>query len=794
MIGLLVTGALLSGVLSFCICIGKKENRKSPLLFAAGAVCQAGVLGVLAVLSAFWIAGKLTQQGVEPLFILIWCTLLAGFSIFYGGLAGLIRNLGFRSYIAHVNKTNACALLMAIGLAFGFYIAGNFYLIYAEGAVVINEVCSDNFEMIADKDGRYSDYIELYNPTPTELSLKGYSISNDEQNLNKYILEDIKIKGRGYVLIFMNGGKTPSGEETIEAPFKLSTKGERLFFSSREGKIIDSVEVPGLDYDTAYARTEDGGADWERAACTPLKKNDGRKMGSSVILSQESGFYTEPFYLEMTAEEGRKIYYTLDGSRPNADSHLYTEPLYIEDVSDREDVYSDRTDISYLFPEAFEKKVDKATVIRAIALDNEGNGEEEASGVYFVDFEDKYGYEGIQIVSFLVEPDDLFGDEKGIYVLGDAYQTYLDNGGDPEYMNADANYLMTGKEWEREAVVTYFNKDKTPLFTQSCGIRIQGASKRFTVQKSFTINARYKYGEPYFKENIFGKDYQMNRLVMKNSMRYIPRETFPYELVEEKDIGLKDYDYCALFINGEYWGLYLVEEKYNSSYFEQHYGVDRDNLILVKGGLLDEGTKADMTLYGELLEFAQKVDLSIDENYDKICEIMDIQSFIDFTCTQVYIANMDFSSLKNCYVWRARETKEGKYEDGKWRWLLYDLDFSQGGEEINSYKVNSFSTEMPWCYPVVVEDTLMKSLMKNDKFKEQFKAAFLEMAATNFEASAVLERIDRWEEILREPMTASMQRFSRQDYQEEDFDLNTMKVFYQNRFAYISAYLEEEFQ
>ena len=55
---------------------------------------------------------------------------------------------------------------------------------------------------------------------------------------------------------------------------------------------------------------------------------------------------------------------------------------------------------------------------RAVNVDEEGNRSPVASATYFVGFDQKEGYRGMNILSILTEPDNLFDYDKGIYVMG----------------------------------------------------------------------------------------------------------------------------------------------------------------------------------------------------------------------------------------------------------------------------------------------------------------------------------------------------------------------------------------
>lgn len=697
-------------------------------------------------------------------------------------LAGVLISKGFSRHTILWKKRIVAFGLLVSGVIFFCMIFIGCYMVRAEKCIVINEVCSDNFSVIAD--GEACDYVELYNPSKVPVSLKGYSLS-DLEDEKKYILGDVVLEADSWLLIRMNGESRTEDIGNLQAPFRISSGGETIFLYDASGELLDYVEVPGLDYDTAYARLEDGGAEWGRSFCTPGTSNRKEEPDAGILFSADSGFYEAPFYLELSHSQGQQIFYTLDGSRPDENAIPYTEPIYIEDISYKEDIYSDNPDMSDYFVSVFEEKSDKAQVIRAVSMDPEGNISDAVDAVYFVGYQDKAGYQGMDVISLIADPEDLFGGERGIYVVGDAYKAGEED--------AVLNYAQKGKAWEREVSFTYFDENHKKLFSQECGLRIQGASKRGSSQKSLTIHARYRYGEPYLKENIFGDSTRVSKITLKGTMRYIPRDALPYELVKERNIGVPAYRYSAVFINGEYWGLYVVKERFTAKYFEEHYGVDRDQVVLMKQGILEEGMDGDEELYQEMMRFVCEKNLADQEYYEEVCNLIDVQSFIDYFCTQVYICNMDFAEWHNCYTWRSREIGNGEYEDGKWRWLLYDIDYSAGTDSVTSYEADTFRDSMPYSPYTAEEDRLFQALMANEEFRKQFVISFMDLANTCFETQYVTELIDTYALLLEEPMKVSIERFGREGALEELENLDSMREFYANRFPYAVTDLAEVF-
>ena len=67
--------------------------------------------------------------------------------------------------------------------------------------MVINEVCSSNFSALADEDGGYPDFAELYNPSEREVVLDGLYLSDSEKHLKKSPLDKVRISAGGRTVI-----------------------------------------------------------------------------------------------------------------------------------------------------------------------------------------------------------------------------------------------------------------------------------------------------------------------------------------------------------------------------------------------------------------------------------------------------------------------------------------------------------------------------------------------------------------------------------------------------------------
>ncbi len=124
-----------------------------------------------------------------------------------------------------------------------------------ETNVVINELLPVNSTTITDQNGEYDDWIELCNNSALDLDLSGYFLSDSKSNLSKWeIPSGTVIPANGFLIIWADEDTLQTG---LHANFKLSSGGEKIYFSNPEILIIDKVEYPAQAAEIAYARNPD---------------------------------------------------------------------------------------------------------------------------------------------------------------------------------------------------------------------------------------------------------------------------------------------------------------------------------------------------------------------------------------------------------------------------------------------------------------------------------------------------------------------------------------------------------
>lgn len=412
----------------------------------------------------------------------------------------------------------------------------------------------------------------------------------------------------------------------------------------------------------------------------------------SVSFSVSGGFYDHPFSLSLSCPEGYVIHYTTNGNTPKPTDPQYISPLELnKSLYSRSNIYTIQTcaDSLWYVPDTIQRCI----VIRAAAFDAEGNQKSTVvTNSYFIK---SLGIDlhNLPVISLCSDSLSLFDYETGILVPG----------------ITGSNYQQHGREWERLCNFEFYETDNKGI-NQQGGLRTHGKSTRNGVQKSLKLYARKEYGNKCFNYKFFESTdiNAFKHLVLKPAKPYLCRDYICTQIAQPLNFETPCSRPVVVFLNGEYWGLYFLKERPDNQFIEDHFGYDKHEVNIIESwtGDVSEGSNENFV---EMMQWLMKADLSNTKEYEYVCSLIDINSFIDYYCFALFIGILDWpAGNMRCYQWR----------DGKWRWIFFDGDYSLDGST-NIFKNTLYNNENK-----DKSTLLFKKLFSNEEFRDQFYERF----------------------------------------------------------------------
>ena len=694
--------------------------------------------------------------------------------------------------------------------------------------VVINEICSNNESTLKDIYGKFSSWVELYNTGLNKVDLSGYGLSNENYIPLKWTFpKNTIINSKQYLIVFLSD-RSSSDEDELHTNFDIDSKGDYLFLSDPNGELVEKVVIPELKADISYGRTNTN--TFQEMTPSPLGKN--KMPVEAPKFSKESGFYDNEFLLTLSSSQGSEIYYTIDSSNPLNSTTVkrYKEPIKIYDRSSDPNVYAEIGDDenSPLFIGSFggykrpKYLIDKAMVIRAYC-ENENGISPIIDNTYFVTTGNLEKYKDFTIVSLVVNPEDLFDPDKGIYVVGNEYIEAKKNMDPNDFMAMfqlmyASNFYKEGPEWEKKTNMAIFENGKIVL-QQNVGIRIRGFSTKMQAGKSFNVYAKKRFGEKSIKNTLFKENYDAKHRLITKYKSIGLRNIFQEERIKD-EIGnillygreyfqaISDTRKSILFLNGEYWGFYIIIEKFSESYFESHYDIPKEGVTLIKEGELSNGEESELSLYNDFFNEYSSKDVIDEKIYEKINQFIDLDSLIEHFATGVYLGTADWPG-HNDGVWRYNGEKidNNTYSDGRWRYISFDFDYSMGysiamwgqtpTEE--SYEVNNLKNLERNKRPPT---NLFLALLKNEDFRNKYILRFCDFANGIFNLDKIDLLINDYKDNYLDMLANSKVRWKGFTYESEleafaaaknDFikTFDDIRKFYEERSKYAFQHMKE---
>lgn len=587
------------------------------------------------------------------------------------------------------------------------------------GNIVISEVLVSNTATDFEGDKKYYGFVELENRGQKAVNLKGYGLTNNAANPSKFRFPDVTLQP-GKQLVALTSGFTAAqaqNKKYLHTPFKLSRLGETLALYNAQDQLIDHYYLGAMPQDVSVGREEGKTGYSYFTTPSPGQPNGQGNAGiaGDVQFDKQAGAYGVSVQVALSSPGGEDIYYTLDGNTPTQSSTKYTGPI----------------------------TVDKTTAVRARSFKTNYIPGNTVTSTYFVNSKHT-----LPLISIVTDPSNLFDKTNGIYELGPNAQ--LVPGSTTHYQVA--NYLQRGQASERPASFEVFDENGKQTFEQNVGVRIQGGFSRDNQQKSLAIFARSAYGPNTMNHKFFPDqpytEYKSLQLRDggQNALYSKINEAVELSLVRGKINCLtQDYKAYVVYINGQYWGVYFLQEKRNQDFVTQHAGIPNNaNINLLYGS----GTSSGPTFikngtnegYKNLLNYIKTHDMSQKANYDYLASQLDTDSFMDEMINEIYSGNSDYYNMEYYQV-----------PGGKWKQIFYDFCWT-------------FQTDHPTLSkrmdPQTCGSTMFNALLQYKPWKEAFLKRFAWTMMNIYPTERVISTINQVAGSIASEMPAERAKFT----------------------------------
>jgi len=613
----------------------------------------------------------------------------------------------------------------------------------------INEIMSSNSSTLTDNDGDYSDWLEIYNAGTLPVNLAGYYLSDDVSNLNKWQFSEVEIDPGNFLIIFASGKDTSNA--SIHTNFKIASEGEWLILSDSQMNIIDSTFSGFMVIDISKGRQPDGSANWFFFT-DPTPGSINNSIGAEATMRldgpqffTQGGFYDSQFHLIInTRNVNTSIFYTTDGSMPDTNATEYTDPVAINNT----------------------------TVIKAVEIHESGLSGNVITHTYFIN-ENK----SLPVISLSLFPEDF----------------------EEIYRNHDL---------EKPVHIEMFDNSGELAFSYDAGAEVFGSGSTGFDQKSLSIFFRKEYGRGTLNYKLFQDLPYVNyeSFILRNSgndwwSTMFRDAMITNGLMEGTAVDYQKYRPVVVYINGEFWGIHNMREKVNEHYIKDHHFVSQDNLDMLeyKEEITPQIIHGDLNHYNDMIDFLKRNTLSKTENYEHIKSVIDIDNFIDYQVVEIYCANIDWPANNNKF-WRSKDS------DGKWRWILYDLDtgfglwdewwaYGTAGWKLDhiahALSESNQGYEEAWPNPQW-STFIFRMLLENREFKNDFINRMADYLNSRFSPAHVLQKIQEFENRIKPVIGDHLERWDR--YQDDySYEVNKVEKFAKQRPEHVRSHLMTHF-
>ncbi len=382
---------------------------------------------------------------------------------------------------------------------------------------------------------------------------------------------------------------------------------------------------------------------------------------------------------------------------------------------------------------------------------------------------------GLPVVAVTSDPFNFWDPDSGIYALGD---------GNPEFPHHGANFY---EDWERPAHFEYFDPDGIRRVAADTGMKIHGGSSVSFPQKSLRIIASSDFGVtrldyPFFAERELDS---YKRLILRNSGQDFQmthfRDALGHRIAADSNLERQAYEPARIYLNGMYWGIQNLRERVDKFYLEDHLGVPREEVNMVEGPC--SPIYGSCSAWNVLRNLMETGDMADPADYAEAQTHMNMANYAEYNVFETFFTNLD---------WPHHNNKRWRHDtpDGRWRWILFDLDNSLGtplGPDYNAIRYAMDDDD----YPPLWSTLFLRQLTRNPDFVTLFANIYAEQLGSAFRSTRTLGILESMKAIIEPQMLAHRARWDL-PWLEWENEVDIMREFLEERPDYARAQLRQE--
>lgn len=414
----------------------------------------------------------------------------------------------------------------------------------------------------------------------------------------------------------------------------------------------------------------------------------------------DSGYYNKTINVKLNLNKKiskhAQIFYTLDGNTPSKDSLLYKKPIKLKLKDNDIKVYNISAIIYYKGD--YSKVINKTYVINN-SIDN-----------------------NLPIINIIINNYDLNDEVDGLF--------------------SEKHLSLRDAKYSKKADLIMFDTNGKKIINQNVGLLVSGAFSRYLPIKSLRLLAltnekgekekisyEFNSGSSIVSQITKYHSLKLSANGQEQEYSYIRNSSINKLAYESNFDGYKDSDKCLVYINGEIYGVMNIEDSYSDSFIKNRYKLKEKNIEKYKMG--------DIKLF-EKLEIYDKLENLDESTIKELEDLFDIDDLLLYYAIQLVSNNSDWPQ-NNYEVWRynGEYDKNNKYSDGRFRFLLYDLDLVYFTKEYSLWKdwgvgvnkLGDLSSD---------SSSIFYRLMQNENYKNKFITIVNNLLNTSFNEDNVV--------------------------------------------------------